>query len=99
MVCLYEGDNESAVIEKTVYHYAGVEDAAAEGIAVRASGNSIFVETDRQADVHVYNVSGQLVAERTSVAGTTEITLGEPGVYVVKVNGENVSVIEKLILY
>ncbi len=99
VVCLYEGDNESAVIEKTVYHYAGVEDAAAEGIAVRASGNSIFVETDRQADVHVYNVSGQLVAERTSVAGTTEITLGEPGVYVVKVNGENVSVIEKLILY
>ena len=44
VVCLYEGDNESAVIEKTVYHYAGVEDAAAEGaeveIAAGADGDS-----------------------------------------------------------
>ena len=100
VVCLYEGGNESAVEECSVGHYAGVDGLSGDaGAVVRVNDRTVYVESAEDAMVRVFNLSGQLVAGRPVENGYAAVRIDVSGVYVVKVEKKENSVIKKVVIY
>ena len=99
VVCLYDGDNESAVSECSVSHYAGVRGATEESAIVRAEGRTVCVDSPEDAVISVFNLAGQIVATEAMKSGHAVVEIGAPGVYLVKVDGKKNSVIKKVVIY
>lgn len=82
VVCLYEGNNESAPVERSIYVTTGINDITASGVSIEPCDGGITVTTDGNAHVSVYSVSGSLLAG-CNTGGSVTVSLA-PGVYIVK---------------
>ena len=54
-------------------------------IEVRAARGVIYVTTNRQVQVKVFSILGQLVSQETIGAGTSRLQLGAHGIFIVKI--------------
>jgi len=72
---------------------ASINTVNKDNISVQVMSNGIAIETQEQASVSVYNLSGQIVYQ-SIINGNTEIRLNK-GVYILRVNNESKKVIVK----
>ncbi len=69
---------------------SAVKQIAADGLSVWSWGNTLFVESDRDADCTLYHISGVAVGKLHLTTGTTTITGLAAGVYLL--NGQKIVV-------
>ena len=104
VACLYQGNNESRLLERQVnVSPVGIADAEADGgVRVSASGREIrVVSLDDAGQVAVYAADGTAVAaDKDIVAGSTAIIgVAAPGVYIVKfTNNDDLTTTYKIIV-
>lgn len=99
VVCLYEGNNESAPIERSIYvTTTGISGITASDVSVEPFAGGITVTTDGSAHISVYSVSGSLLAGCYTGGGNVSLNVPAKGVCIVKVDGQGSSVIRKVIL-
>lgn len=104
VACLYQGNNESRLLERQVNVLpVGIADAEADGgVRVSASGREIrVVSLDDAGQVAVYAADGTAVAaDKDIVAGSTVIIgVAAPGVYIVKfTNNDDLTTTYKIIV-
>lgn len=99
IVCLYEGNNESAPVERSIYvTTTGISGVTASDVSVEPCAGGITVTTDGSAHISVYSVSGSLLAGCYTGGGNVSLNVPAKGVCIVKVDGQGSSVIRKVIL-
>ncbi len=98
IACLYEGNNESRLIERSLY-VSGVESSLADTpIAISSKERSITVTTEHEAMVHIYTADGKVISTGIATAGETSFQVPECGLYLVKAEYDNEIKIEKIIV-
>lgn len=53
-------------------------------ITIKATKGSIIVTSNRQVQVKIFSILGQLLTQETLPAGTSQLTLNTHGVFIVK---------------
>ena len=56
-------------------------------IEIRTAKGAIIVTTSRPVQIKVFTILGQLVSNETLPAGTSQLTLGTHGIFIVKTGG------------
>lgn len=59
-------------------------DAATEPVEADVRDGKVFIRVQHPVEVRVYSILGQLVTKRKLSAGTTALTLGSRGIYILK---------------
>lgn len=99
VVCLYEGDNESAPIERSIYVLAtGIDNTVSGGISIETAGQTITVKSGAKAHIYIYTADGSKVADRQTNGGEVALTVSGKGLYVVKIDSESGSFVKKITL-
>lgn len=99
VVCLYEGNNESAPTERSIYVVAtGIKDNLSDDITVETSGLTMTVTPGGKAHVSVYTVSGTMIADVRTNGESVTVNASQKGVYMIKIDRENDSFMKKIIL-
>ena len=65
---------------------------AEEGLSVRTSGLTIFIG-NANADIEVYEVGGKLIGKVRTMSGEAQMTVPQPGVYLVKAGAQTLKVV------
>lgn len=99
VVCLYEGNNESSPVERSIYVLAtGIDNASTDATTVETEGQTVTVRTAGKAAVSVYSASGTMVAEGQTEGGSLKLNIAGKGVYIVKVDCDSNTYIKKIII-
>lgn len=99
VVCLYEGNNESSPVERSIYVLAtGIDNASTDATTVETEGQTVTVRTAGKAAVSVYSASGTMVAEGQTEGGSLKLNIAGKGVYIVKVDCNSNTYIKKIII-
>lgn len=98
VVCLYEGNNESSPVERSIYVTTGIKDISTDGVTIEPSADGITVSSARSARISVYSASGTLLASGTTNGGTVSMDVPAKGICIVKVDCGDTAVMSKVIL-
>ena len=97
IACLYEGDNESRLLEKSFL----ASSAASESIDrahVIAVGHTVTVTVETPATAQVYAADGRLLISRDMPVGESRFHIETPGIYLVHIENRNLVKTEKIVI-
>lgn len=91
VACVWCADGASAQTRVPVWEVVEVAeestdgpDAAAESVEAEISDGKVYIRVQHPVEVRVYSILGQLVTKRKLAPGTTALTLGSRGIYILK---------------
>lgn len=91
VACVWCADSVSAQTRVPVWEVVQVEEegtdsstAAPDALEADVRDGKVFIRVQHPVEVRVYSILGQLVTKRKVVAGTTALTLGSRGIYILK---------------
>lgn len=76
---------------------SGIDGVYADGVSVSAGQGVIIVKSDADAAVSVYEASGKLAGEENLNGGQAKVYVGS-GIYLVKVAGEGLNAVRKVVV-
>lgn len=97
IACLYEGNNESKLLEKTFWA-SSVTGPATDRANVIATGHSVIVTSSLPVVVQIYTTDGRLLLLQEIQAGETRFHIEAPGIYLVHMKNGSLAKTEKIVI-
>lgn len=97
IACLYEGNNESRILEKSFFA-SGIAAVTADAVDVSVAGHVVTIEVNRPAVAELYTVDGRLVMQQALPAGESLLTVEVAGVYLINVRNNSLTKTEKIVV-
>lgn len=98
IACLYEGNNESRILEKTFWASSVDRVEADRRVELSVAGRVVTVTADEPIAVSLYTVDGRRVASYALPAGESTFAVESAGVYLVNLENSNLVQTEKIII-
>lgn len=98
IACLYEGNNESRILEKTFWASSVDRVEADRRVELSVAGRVVMVTADEPIAVSLYTVDGRRVASYALPAGESTFAVESAGVYLVNLENSNLVQTEKIII-
>lgn len=100
IACLYQGNNESRLVETTVnVGSSSVDDASSSNASVVANGMAIDITSPTDGMADIYTTDGVKIASAAVAANSTQsIGIADKGLYIVKLFNKNDISIYKIII-
>lgn len=98
IACLYEGNNESRILEKTFWASSVDRVEADRRVELSVAGRVVTVTADEPIAVNLYTVDGRRVASCALPAGESTFAVESAGVYLVNLENSNLVQTEKIII-
>lgn len=98
IACLYEGNNESRILEKTFWASSVDRVEADRRVELSVTGRVVTVTADEPIAVSLYTVDGRRVASYALPAGESTFAVESAGVYLVNLENSNLVQTEKIII-
>ncbi len=88
VACVWCADSVLAQTRVPVWEVVQVDeesaDATTDAIETEVRDGKVYIRVQHPVEVRVYSILGQLVTKRKLSAGTTALTLGSRGIYILK---------------
>lgn len=98
IACLYEGNNESRIFEKSFMASSVTAAALGHGADVVVTGHVVTVTLDAPARMNLYTTDGRHILARQLPAGQSQIWVEAQGIYLLHVENDQLMETEKIII-